>query len=49
MWDKIGLITKETSWPDTDYRSYFIYKSFNMFYCKERVGLNWGGCYALQF
>jgi len=50
MCDKFGLKTKETSWPDTDYRSYFVYKSLNMLlYCKERVGLNWGGCFPLQF
>jgi len=30
MCDKSGLKTKETSWSDTDYRSYFIYKSLNM-------------------
>ena len=30
MCDKLGLETKETSWPDTYYRSYFIYKSLNM-------------------
>jgi len=28
--DKFGLKKNETSWPDTDYRSYFIYRSFNM-------------------
>ena len=30
MCDKFGLQAKETSWPDADYRSYFIYKTFNM-------------------
>jgi hypothetical protein len=30
MCDKLGLRTKETSWPDTGYRSYFICKSLNM-------------------
>jgi len=48
MCDKFGLKTKETSWPDTDYRSYFVYKLLNMLlYCKERAGLNWGGGYAI--
>ena len=26
MCNKFGLKTKKTSWPDTDCRSYFIYK-----------------------
>jgi hypothetical protein len=30
MCDKFGLKTKEISWPNTDYRSYFIYKSLNV-------------------
>ena len=30
MCDKFGLKTKEISWPDTDYRSYFIYRSLSM-------------------
>ena len=30
MCDKFGLKTKETSWPDADYRSYSIYKLLNM-------------------
>jgi hypothetical protein len=39
MCDESRLQTKETSWPDTDYRSYFIYISLNiLFCCKERVG-----------
>ena len=29
MCDKFGHKTKETSWPDTDYRSYFIHKLLN--------------------
>ena len=48
--DKCGLKTKETSWPNTDYRYNLTHKSFNMLlYCKERVGLNWEGCCPLQF
>jgi len=30
MCDKFGHKTKETSWPDTEYRLQFIYKSLNM-------------------
>jgi len=30
MCDMFGLKTKKTSWPDTYYRSYFIYKSLDM-------------------
>ena len=30
MCDKFGHKTKETSWPDTDYRSYFMFKSLKM-------------------
>jgi len=30
MCDKFGLKIKETFWPDTYYRSCFIYKSLNM-------------------
>ena len=45
--DTYGHKTKKTSWPNTDYRSYFIYHWTCYFYCKERVGLNWGGLLSL--
>ena len=48
--DKRGLKTMEISWPDTDYTSFlYINHSTCYFYCKERVGLNWGGLLSLAF
>ena len=39
--------TKESSWPDTNYRLYFIYK-LCCFYCKEEWEWTGGGCCSLQ-
>jgi hypothetical protein len=51
MCDKVGLKTKETSWPDTDYRSHFIYKSLNVLLLLQgKSGTELGrGCCPLQF
>jgi len=40
--------TTETSWPDTDYRTYFIFNHCTCYLnCKERAGVNWGGLLSL--
>ena len=49
MCDKFGLKTKVISCPDTDYRSYFIYKSLNKLLLLQGKRRNWGGCCPLQF
>ena len=44
MCDKFGLKTKETSWPDADYRSYFIFVSLNMLLLQQgKSGTERGG------
>jgi hypothetical protein len=42
--DKFGLKTREISWPDTDCRSYFMYKSLNMLHILQgKSGTELGG------
>jgi len=51
MCDKFGLLTNKSSWPDTDYRSYFLYKSlFMLLLLQGKSGTELGGgCCPLQF
>ena len=49
MWDMFGLKIKETSWPDTDYRSYFTYKSLNvLLLLQAKSGTDLGGGAAVH-